>query len=94
MNEMIWENSFALIAMLASISFILASISIGTSSDSTEDLETDLDNPEDAERPEENQQKSLAKPERRLMSSAPQQGGLSLNLRSPFKRRKRRNGSH
>jgi len=94
MYEMSWEDSFALIAMLASISFILASISIGTSADSTEDLETDLDNPEDAERPEENQKESLAKPEIKLMSSLPQQRGLSFNLRSPFKRNKRRNGSH
>ncbi|HEY9724917.1 MAG TPA: hypothetical protein V6D50_00585 [Chroococcales cyanobacterium] len=88
MHGVSWEYSLALIAMLASIR-------IEPSSASTEDLETDLDNSQDAEFPEENQQESLTKPERRLMAPPPRQGrgGWSFNWPWPFGRRRKRGGS-
>lgn len=87
MHGVSWEHSLALIAMLASIS-------IESSSDST-DLETDLDNSQHAEPSEENQQESLAKPERRLMAPPPQRRrrGWSFKWPWPFGRRKRPGGS-
>ncbi len=96
MHEVSWEHSLAFIAMLASISIMLASISIGTASAATEDLETDLDNPEDAKLPQENQQASLAKPERQLTASPPQQKAWSFNWPGwwPFGGTKKQGGSH
>ena len=87
MHGVSWEHSLALIAMLASIS-------IESSSDST-DLETDLDHSQDAEFPEENQQEPLATPERRLMAPPPRRrrGGWSFKWPWPFGRRRRPGGS-
>jgi hypothetical protein len=88
MHGVSWEHSLALIAMLASVR-------IETSSASTEDLETDLDNAQDAEFLEENQQASLETPPRRLTAAAPQQGRgrWTFQWPWPFGRRRRRNGS-
>lgn len=91
MHGVSWEHSLALIAMLASIR-------IEPSSASTEDLETDLDNSQEAEFPEDNQQESLEEPERRLTAKPPQrrQGGWSFNWPSwwPFRRPSKPKGSH